>query len=57
MFKWFSSIGLEEEKFRRNVYLLYGDLSKQPSFINNPIGTSINHFFYFFYLAIPRISL
>ena len=32
-------------------YLLYGDLSKQPSFINNPIGTSINHFFYFFYLT------
>ena len=32
-------------------YLLYGDLSKQPSFINNPIGTSINHFFYCFYLT------
>ena len=32
-------------------YLLYGDSSKQPSLINNPIGTSINHFFYFFYLT------
>ena len=32
-------------------YLLYGDLSKQPSLVKNPIGTSINHFFYFFYLA------
>jgi VanZ family protein len=32
-------------------YLLYGDLSKQPGLINNPIGTSINHFFYFFYLT------
>ena len=32
-------------------YLLYGDLSKQPSLVKNPIGTSINHFFYFFYLT------
>ena len=26
-------------------YLLYGDLSKEPILVNNPIGTSINHFF------------
>ena len=32
-------------------YLLYTDLGKQPSLINNPIGTAINHFFYFFYLT------
>ena len=32
-------------------YFLYGDLSKQPNVIDNPIGTSINHFFYFSYLA------
>ena len=32
-------------------YLLYGDLSKEPILVNNPIGTSINHFFYFFYLT------
>jgi len=32
-------------------YLLYGDISKQPSIVNNPIGTSVNHLFYFFYLA------
>jgi len=32
-------------------YLLYEDLGKQPSLINNPIGTSINHFFYFCYLS------
>jgi len=32
-------------------YLLSGDLGKQPSLINNPVGTSINHFFYFFYLT------
>jgi len=32
-------------------YLLFGDLGKQPSLVNNPVGTSINHFFYFFYLT------
>ena len=30
-------------------YLLYGDLGKQPNFVNNPMGTSINHFFYFYF--------
>jgi VanZ family protein len=32
-------------------YFLYGDIVKQPSLVNNPIGTSINHFFYFSYLT------
>ena len=32
-------------------YFLYGDVEKQANFIDNPIGTSINHFFYFFYLT------
>ena len=32
-------------------YLLYENLGKQPNLINNPIGTAINHFFYFFYLT------
>ena len=32
-------------------YFLYGDMSKQPSLVNNPIGTSINHLFYFTYLT------
>tara|TARA_B110000285_G_C14849933_1_gene479442 strand:+ start:57 stop:449 length:393 start_codon:yes stop_codon:yes gene_type:complete len=32
-------------------HLLYEDSSKQPNFVNNPIGTSINHFFYFFFLT------
>ena len=32
-------------------YLLYGDLGKQPNIVSNPIGTSINHFFYFFFLT------
>ena len=37
-------------------YLLYGDLGKQPSLVANPIGTSINHFFYFFCLSILGLS-
>ena len=32
-------------------YLFYGDLDVQPNIVKNPIGTSINHFFYFFILA------
>ncbi len=33
-------------------YLFYGDLSTQPDLIPNPIGTSINHTFAFFYLSM-----
>ena len=33
-------------------YFLYGDLGKQPNLIPNPIGTSINHLIFFFYLSI-----
>ena len=32
-------------------YFLYGNLGKQPDFISNPIGTSINHLIFFFYLS------
>ena len=32
-------------------YFLYGDLGKQPDLIDNPIGTSINHFFSFMFLT------
>ena len=32
-------------------YFLYGDLGKQPNLVDNPIGTSINHLFYFMYLT------
>jgi VanZ family protein len=32
-------------------YLLYEDLGKQPNLVNNAIGTSMNHFFYFSYLT------
>ena len=33
-------------------YFLYGNLGKQPNLISNPIGTSINHLIFFFYLSI-----
>ena len=33
-------------------YFLFGNLEKQPDLISNPIGTSINHLIYFFYLSI-----
>ena len=33
-------------------YLLYGDLGKQPNFINNPFGTTINHFIYYIYVSL-----
>ena len=33
-------------------YLLYGDFSKQPNFIENPFGTTINHFIYYVYVSL-----
>ena len=33
-------------------YLFYGDFSRQPNIIPNPLGTSINHTLAFFYLSI-----
>ncbi len=33
-------------------FLLYSDLGKQPNLIPNPIGTSINHLIFFFYLGL-----
>ena len=33
-------------------YFLFGDFGKQPDFIPNPLGTSINHALAFFYLTI-----
>ena len=32
-------------------YFLHGNLAQQPDFISNPIGTSINHLVFFFYLG------
>ena len=33
-------------------YFFLGDLKRQPDIIPNPMGTSINHLFAFFYLSI-----
>ena len=34
------------------IFCLWNDLGQQPNFVNNPIGTSINHLFFFIYLSI-----
>ena len=33
-------------------FFLYGDLGLQPNLIKNPFGTSINHFFFYFYVSL-----
>ena len=33
-------------------FFLYNNLGRQPDLISNPIGTSINHLIFFFYLSI-----
>ena len=33
-------------------FALYGNLGRQPDLISNPLGTSINHLIFFFYLSI-----
>jgi len=38
-------------------FFLYNDLSRQPDLINNPFGTAINHFIYYFYISILGLSL
>ena len=38
-------------------YFIYNDLGKQPDLINNPIGTSINHFIYYFYVSVLGLCL
>jgi len=32
--------------------MFYGDIGKQPDLIDNPFGTTINHFIYYFYISI-----
>ena len=38
-------------------FFLYSDLGRQPILIDNPFGTSINHFIYYFYLSIFGLCL
>ena len=33
-------------------YLFYGDWSQQPNLIENPFGTTINHFIYYVYVSL-----
>jgi len=33
-------------------YLFYGDLSQQPNLVENPFGTTINHFIYYLYVSL-----
>ena len=37
--------------------LLYGELSIQPDLISNPFGTTLNHFIYYFYVAMLGFCL
>ena len=38
-------------------FFLYDDLSRQPDLINNPFGTAINHFIYYFYVSMLGLCL
>ena len=33
-------------------YLLYGDWGQQPNIIENPFGTTVNHFIYYVYVSL-----
>jgi len=33
-------------------YLFYGDFSQQPNLVENPFGTTINHFIYYLYVSL-----
>ena len=37
-------------------YFLYGNIDQQPNFIDNPIGTSINHLIFFSYITILAMT-
>ena len=38
-------------------FFLYGDLGRQPDLIDNPFGTAINHFIYYFYVSMLGLCL
>ena len=37
--------------------LFFGNIEKEPNLINNPFGTTINHFLYYFYVSILGLCL
>ena len=38
-------------------FFLYGDFGRQPDIIDNPFGTTINHFIYYFYITMFGLCL
>ena len=38
-------------------FFLYSDFGRQPDIIDNPFGTSINHFIYYFYITMFGLCL
>ena len=38
-------------------FFLYGDFGRQPNIIDNPFGTAINHFIYYFYISMLGLFL
>ena len=38
-------------------FFLYGDFGRQPDIIDNPFGTAINHFIYYFYISMLGLFL
>tara|TARA_B100001123_G_C15004453_1_gene904900 strand:+ start:157 stop:552 length:396 start_codon:yes stop_codon:yes gene_type:complete len=37
--------------------MLFGDLGRQPSIVDNPFGTAINHFIYYFYVSMLGLCI
>jgi len=38
-------------------FFLYNDLGRQPDLIDNPFGTAINHFIFYFYVSMLGLCL
>ena len=38
-------------------YLFYGNWGQQPNLIQNPFGSTINHFLYYFYVSLLGFSV
>ena len=38
-------------------FFLYSDFGRQPDIIDNPFGTAINHFIYYFYITMFGLCL
>ena len=38
-------------------FFLYSDFGRQPDIIDNPLGTAINHFIYYFYITMFGLCL